>query len=79
MDWVDLKKIKIITQLVYDQVLIGWGQIDLDPCASLAISKQHDNVSSLYGHGEIGKSFMQRTLAYALRSEHQIVLTIDYS
>lgn len=43
------------------------------------ISKQQDSMFFLYGYGGTRKTFMWRTLAYALRSHHQIVLMVALS
>ncbi|KAF1866011.1 hypothetical protein Lal_00041709 [Lupinus albus] len=44
-----------------------------------AVNQKHGCMFSLYGYGGTGKTHMQRTLTYALRSQKKIVLTIASS
>jgi ATP-dependent DNA helicase PIF1 len=45
----------------------------------LAVTNQKGGVFFLHGYGGTGKTFMWRTLASALRSKHEIVLTVASS
>ncbi|AES75696.2 PIF1-like helicase [Medicago truncatula] len=45
----------------------------------LAVLKQKGGVFFLHGYGGKGKTFMWRTLASSLRSNHEIVLTVATS
>jgi ATP-dependent DNA helicase PIF1 len=44
-----------------------------------AVNDQNGGVFFLHGYGGTGKTFMWRTLASALRSKHEIVLTVASS